>query len=168
MFFWSSLHHREFDRKNAPFVWYSILSNSRLFFFSFNIATPSYVDKWKEIKYFPLTICHTDVHFGLTLRSAIWTKHCESTTTKLGKKATISCFFSIIIAKTVSVQELSFLVLPWAISFYGELLWFCRELFGFAIRYFIFLWTWICNCGHSREPSYKWVCQFLLLDLQGL
>lgn len=41
----------------------------------------SYVDKWKKIKIKnTLTTCHTEVHFGLSLRSAIWTMDCESTT----------------------------------------------------------------------------------------
>lgn len=84
----------------------------------------------------------------------------SSTTAKFEKKASMSCFFPTAIARTVSVQDLPFLilpwaffVLPWAIWFCRELLWFCRKLFGFAVSYFLLPWT-ICDCGDSFGPLY--------------
>lgn len=84
----------------------------------------------------------------------------SSTTAKFEKKASMSCFFPTAIARTFSVQDVPFLilpwaffVLPWAIWFCRELLWFCRKLFGFAVSYFLLPWT-ICDCGDSFGPLY--------------
>lgn len=98
----------------------------------------------------------------------------------------------VLFARTVSVNELPFLVLPWAIGFAGSpvcpvlvlpwtilllpwAIWFCHELYGFAVRclvlsstylvlpravfdfavsYFALPWT-TCNCGDSYIYIYK-------------
>ena len=79
-------------------------------------------------------------------------KTLSSTTAKFEKKE-LPCFFPTTIARTVSVQDLPFLTLPWAFFVLPWAIWFYRKLFGFSVSYFLLPWT-ICVCGDSYGPLY--------------
>ena len=122
---------------------------------------------------FTLTTSHTELRFGGSLRSAVWTKQnivisktkppcLVSSQPSQGQLVSrtypfLFCreLFFLLPRAFWFCRELfgfaaSFLVLPWAI-------WFCRELFGFAVSFLVLPWVF------CFAVSFLFCREFLLL-----